>query len=255
MKNYLKILIGRIVLVWRIILTYENWLSVLIWFLFSSNDNKRVILRNGLVFDLKAKEEFGILNEVYAVNCYGLLVKKIKNTSVVVDIGANIGTFSVLAARKSRILIAVEPEKKNFGHLSRNIMQNSLRNVILVNAAVSKKDGADYLFLNGDSSHSLYHKISSKKIRVKVKTLNTIMRENGIDRIDCLKMDCEGAELDILHHCPLKKIDNIMMEVHVNMYTKNHKGVDELIGLLESNHFKVSHSEPYLYAQKIKSKK
>ena len=69
------------------------------------------------------------------------------------------------------------------------------------------------------TSASIFAQTDTQRDQIKVTclTLGQVMDENGINKCDLLKMDCEGAEYDILYNCPpeyLQRIDQIAMEVH-----------------------------------------
>jgi hypothetical protein len=77
--------------------------------------------------------------------------------SVVVDVGAHIGTFTVRACRKSQekgLVVAIEPEPSNAWHLVINLSINKCKNVKVMRAACSDRDGYDFLYLHGFTGHS-----------------------------------------------------------------------------------------------------
>lgn len=123
--------------------------------------------------------------------------------AVVVDIGAHIGTFSCLAAslaREGRVL-AYEPEPSNFALLSENLALNGFARARAFERAVAGAAGPRTLHLSlkptTTGGHSL-HRNGERSIEVECTTLDAIVEENGLDRIDFLKLDCEGAEVEIL---------------------------------------------------------
>jgi hypothetical protein len=83
--------------------------------------------------------------------------------------------------------------------------------------AVSKNSDKLNLFLNDDqSAHSIFSK-SSESISVESTSLQKIFEENKISSCKLLKLDCEGAEYEIIDSLPseyLNKIQNIVMEYH-----------------------------------------
>ena len=86
--------------------------------------------------------------------------------------------------------------------------------------ALAKEEGVGHFFLDESHTggHSLYNQSQTKRsIEVECTTLEKVMVENQIDSIDFLKMDCEGAEGEILLSAPqevIDKIDKISMEFH-----------------------------------------
>lgn len=149
---------------------------------------------------------------------------KIKADSVVIDIGANIGVFSLYAALSgAKRVYAFEPSKEAFEILCKNIKLNNLSDVIIpINKAVSNVD--DFI-IQFPYSSSPYNSIGScdnntnlNYCEIPTITINTfIERNDAIDKIDLLKLDCEGAEFDILpslNEFVFEKIRAIRMECH-----------------------------------------
>jgi FkbM family methyltransferase len=124
--------------------------------------------------------------------------------SVVVDVGAHIGTFTVRACRKSQekgLVVAIEPEPSNAWHLVINLSINKCKNVKVMRAARSDRDGYDFLYLHGFTGHSIVLH-SKEKIPVRTLCLDTLTsilkRLSGSDLKILIKMNAEGAELRIL---------------------------------------------------------
>lgn len=149
---------------------------------------------------------------------------KIKEDSIVVDVGANIGVFSLYAALSgAKKVYAFEPSKEAFEILCKNIELNNFTDVIIpVNKAVSNIDD---LIIQFPCSSSPYNSIGScgsnndlVYSEIQTVTIDSFIDRNGdINRIDLLKLDCEGAEFDILpsiSEVAFEKISAIRMECH-----------------------------------------
>lgn len=137
----------------------------------------------------------------------------------VVDIGGHIGTFSLRASPFARRVLAYEPTKDSFELLRRNT--NHRGNVTAFNQAVAGKRGTLKMFLGKNPSrNSLYppdYEPNKGEVEVETVTLTDIFDTHQIDRCAYLKVDCEGAEYDILFAAPidlLRRIDRIGMEYH-----------------------------------------
>jgi len=125
--------------------------------------------------------------------------KIIKKGNVVLDIGANIGYYTLLFAKlvgtEGRIF-AFEPDPDNFALLKKNVEINGYRNIILVQKAVSNKNGNIKLYLSHDNKgdHRIYDSNDGRKcIEIGAVRLDDYFKEfNG--RIDFIKMDIQGAE-------------------------------------------------------------
>ena len=91
-----------------------------------------------------------------------LILKQTKKGDVVVDVGANIGYYTILLADKvgkNGKVYAFEPDKLNFEILVKNIKANNLKNVIAVNAAVGRKNETKVLYKSEENlgDHKLFN--------------------------------------------------------------------------------------------------
>jgi len=163
-----------------------------------------------------------IVEEVFVDKCYDKF-KRLPSRPVVIDVGGYIGDFSLYAAKvlDAEKVIVVEPMRENLDLLRRNVERNDLgRRIVVVPAAVSDHDGELKIFVkageSGDihaSSH-LYHQCERRV--VSCISLHSLMKQNGIRAVDLLKIDCEGAEYDIVLGTPeacFRDIKNIVMEI------------------------------------------
>lgn len=128
-----------------------------------------------------------------------VLAKWIKEGDTVVDVGANIGYFSLIAARavgaRGRVY-AFEPDPGNFALLKKNITVNNFDNTTPLQMAVSDRTGGALLFQSDDYmwDHRIFDPGEARKtIPVDAVALDDYFR--GIKgRIDLIKMDIQGAE-------------------------------------------------------------
>ena len=159
------------------------------------------------------------LTNVWMINEYDIEDFEINVNDTVIDIGAHIGLFSLLVSQlcKTGKILSFEPVRENFDLLVSNLKLNHIENVLPFNMAVSKNLDKLNLFLNDDqSAHSIFPK-SSESISVESTSLQKIFEENKISSCKLLKLDCEGAEYEIIDSLPseyLNKIQNIVMEYH-----------------------------------------
>src|SRR3989344_3914042 len=129
-----------------------------------------------------------------------MLRSSIKNGMNVIDIGANIGLYTVISSRRvgpSGKVFAYEPEEENFSLLSKNIEFNKLKNVTPIKMALANVAGNRTLYMAKDNKghHSFSDDSSSdKKILVPTDTLDQSLIKYGSPKIDLIKMDIEGAE-------------------------------------------------------------
>jgi len=131
------------------------------------------------------------------------LSRFLKRGDVFVDIGANVGVFTVKAAKEvgdSGLVIAIEPFVESARQLFRNITLNRFRNCRVRNFCVGQKTGEVKFFLNRGkpNSFSLVQDSSANSISVLSVSLDDLCAWEKIARLDYLKIDAEGAEDMIL---------------------------------------------------------
>lgn len=130
-----------------------------------------------------------------------LLKQRLSEDAVFLDIGANIGAYALFVAGftgpRARIL-AVEPQPDVFDRLTFNIGQNPFGTVKAIACAVADKAGELTLFIDprnrGESSVKIVGTHKNATVRVPAVTLLGLCRSEGIERIDAIKLDTEGAE-------------------------------------------------------------
>lgn len=155
---------------------------------------------------LKEKADWDIFIEVYLRDAYGK--ETLKNGFTVVDVGAHVGLYTMLAAEKvgnTGKVIAVEPAPINYKQLQENIAINDFKNVISLEMALSDHIGLEKLYIASrstcnsfNSDVSSFQKNTPSYVEVKVNTLDYLLKNLNIKKIDILKIDAEGAELQIL---------------------------------------------------------
>lgn len=173
----------------------------------------------------KTGERFGFFENLLRMD-YITNKTKISPGDTVVDIGANIGCFTIFASSQvgsSGRVIAIEPDKLTFEQLLKNIELNKLTNVTPINMAISDKNELIALNVCSNSQYaSIYDQVDSrqmkdKTITVESKTLEKLTREFNINEVNFLKLDCEGAEYGILDSLTpefASRIAKLSMEVH-----------------------------------------
>jgi len=189
----------------------------------------------------KGTDDKKIINEVYNGN-YKL---KIPNDSVIIDIGAHIGAYSILASKYAKVVYAFEPYSESYSLLTNNIEMNQIGNVKTYCKGIAKKKGKKKLYLSPNSvgAYSIYSLINQKSCKIECITLGDFIISNKIEKVDILKLDVEGAEYEILFNLPkeiLSKIKNITMECHSMELINIKYNLESMKKFLENNGFKVS---------------
>lgn len=192
-----------------------------------------------------------IVWEIFNRKSYSRPWYELNENDTAVDIGAHIGVFTLYAAAnvpKGKVF-AYEPIYGNFSLLKKNVKQNRLTNVKIFNKAVTSNGRKIKIYVSPSNSggHSIYPVDHNKIAEVESVTLENLMKQNRISKINFLKLDVEGAEFDIILKTPknvFKKIDKIVMEYHdFTAKENNHK---EIVSFLAECGFKTTVSGTFL---------
>lgn len=180
------------------------------------------------------------------------------SASIIIDIGANEG-FYLLKIKENNPackIIAVEPSPYSFSILEKNVNANNLENVTLINKVVGQEvttttfecvkeigaiSGKGLRLINRPWLKDDY--IEQKQIEMV--TLEQILYDNGIEKVDILKIDVEGMEIEVLQgarRC-LDRIDRIVVERH------SKKLRDEIVTFLNRHGFTMIFEEDPCFEQ------
>jgi FkbM family methyltransferase len=149
-------------------------------------------------------------SEVYEPASTKLLLSDLRPGHVVLDIGANIGYYTLLAARivgPQGKVFAFEPEPTNFALLRKNVEANGYRNVVLVNKAVAHRTSAATLYLNerNPGDHRLFDVNDGREsISIDMVSLDDYFGA-ALPAVQFIKMDIQGAE-----HSAIRGMENLL---------------------------------------------
>jgi FkbM family methyltransferase len=218
----------------------------------SRGKNVILALRAGPRYSLHANtNEIRMVNEIWNMKVYDPLLDRVHDGSTVIDIGGNVGIFTVkagLAAKNVRVL-SYEPFPASFAALKENVRLNGLeKNITAFNKAVADKKGELELFFRahdpgGVSLHQFGDTNELSSIKVPAITLEEIFKENHIEICDYLKMDCEGAEEQIILSTPatlFERIRGITFEWHAML---NKMSIDEFMAYLHELGYQTRYNE------------
>ena len=161
-----------------------------------------------------------ILNQINA-GIYEDYVKLLTPESVILDLGGNVGLFSLFFASVAKKIISVEPTPSHLIVYKDLLEKNNINNIELVEAAIATTDGKVNFMVdqNNTTTNSLIdHGAFSNptSIEVEGKTLSTILA--NVEKVDFCKMDIEGFENFLLWDKSFvegsQKIKNIFVEFH-----------------------------------------
>lgn len=182
-------------------------------------------------FLVPSKALYLVFKEIFVTDFYGIdgLAKSLPPGPVIVDIGANAGYFNVIlfSKIKTATVYAYEPILSNYQLFAKIIDMNpALQNKIhLFNKAVVGSPRGDIeLFMETASDNSVIASVyadfdvqNRHTIKVPAISLEQIITENKLLRVDLLKVDCEGSEYPIIYETPSHvwdKIQQLTIEVH-----------------------------------------
>ncbi|MDQ4016802.1 MAG: FkbM family methyltransferase [Thermoproteota archaeon] len=183
-----------------------------------------------------------------------------KEGDTVVDIGAHMGRYTITSSKSvgaSGKVIAVEAHPYNFRILQHNLRLNKLTNVSPLNRAVySKKERLKLYLPDEDLGYTMHHslmtnylatkysqEIERRYLEVEADTLDNLLKSKGINRVDWIKIDVEGAEYEVLKGAKEILSANNHISILVEVHGKDTYG--PTIELLRSNNFNIEFEKTY----------
>jgi len=133
-----------------------------------------------------------------------ILISSLREGYSFLDVGANIGYFTILAARlvgPSGSVYSFEPEPVNFRLMSKSLSQNKLSNQVkAMRIALSNRDSEEKLYLSADNygDHQLYPDKKDKKSILVTLRHGSRLLLNDITRLHFIKVDTQGSEYEVL---------------------------------------------------------
>ena len=207
---------------WWFIRTTRNWPSVLAHKLLGWRLRECRFRDGSSIEFLSPRAELWQLGEIFRERVYDREFPDLPSNGWIVDLGANIGCFSLRAAQHlapSGQVLAVEPNPACVSVLRRNLERNRVANVRVQAAAVSGRAGTRHLLL---STRSTDCRLTASRaeppmesLPVETCTLEQVLA--GIPRVALLKMDIEGEEFEVLWQTPRRVwqgVDRLALEYH-----------------------------------------
>lgn len=212
--------------------------------------------KSGLRFNVRGKMDIWSLKETFIDRFYEKFGTPVGNGWKIIDIGAGIGDYTIFATYRhpGNQVYAYEPFAPSFELLRKNISINHIEYIHTFAQAVSGETGLIRLDISGGeplqvSSTGAHQAVSpEKQTLVPSTSLADALKSNNIERCDLIKLDCEGAEFDILFSAEpeiLKRVDRIVLEYHDYVTGNNHR---ELAEYLRESGYKVRTTPNYVHA-------
>jgi FkbM family methyltransferase len=188
----------------------------------------RKILKNwGIVLSHKlSSDDSEILKEIFCNRIYADHFPFYQKCTVV-DIGAHKGFFSLFAylnVNPGSHILAFEPATHNFQVLQKNLKLNNVNNIDTYRIGIGARRCKQNLHLTKEKNYSImsdYPKILNEPIKdseeIDIISLEDLVLDSQLDKIDFMKMDCEGAEYESLFNAKkeiLSRVKAISVELH-----------------------------------------
>lgn len=170
----------------------------------------------------KVVGDIDIFHEVLVQDCY-MLQKLAEHVhpQKILDIGANVGYFSLAAFRlwPNTLISCIEPETCNYNVLIENLDQFKKQTTFICAALSSASDNRMlYVSVNNSGGHSLINTNTANcNINVKCISLEELIVNSGHSCFDLVKLDIEGAEYEVLLSTPpgvMRMVGNFIIELH-----------------------------------------
>lgn len=213
--------------VFEMVFHFKNWLTMVPLFLHRTPSGMRKLKLSNPQIEIMVRSAMDVwsVKETFLDQFYTRYGVAVQDGWTVVDVGAGIGDYCLYAAHSNPKvkLYAFEPYPGSFSLLKKNLALNEIENVHTFQKAVWSRTGELGLDLaSGEplqisSQEKLNELQGAESISVEAVSLESLITAEKIKKIDLLKMDCEGAEYEILFNTPektLQRVDRIIMEYH-----------------------------------------
>jgi FkbM family methyltransferase len=178
--------------------------------------------------------DFWTWDEIFSEQVYACVKEYLPECKTIIDVGANIGLATLYFANiypKSRI-VSVEPAASNFAVLQLNTaaLRQQQRNQI-INAAAWSHDGEVSLGSSKPGGHDLYQftEDPARPQKVQALSMQSIYQRSGFQEVDLLKVDIEGAEVQLLQG-DLSWLDHVrVVAIEFHGDSREDSGFDEIM--------------------------
>jgi FkbM family methyltransferase len=142
----------------------------------------------------------------YEKNEFLTFYELLQPNSVVIDVGTNLGYYSIAAAAKFNTVsvISFEPGSNAFQRLQKNIALNQLKNITPIQQAIGREEGKKTLYLSGEENTGMSgfeqaENFTGKTEIVNCTSIDKFAGTKSLEKLDLIKIDIEGSEMDVLN--------------------------------------------------------
>ncbi len=175
----------------------------------------------------------------------------IEKGDTVVEVGANVGEFTLMASRLASVVYSFEPDPNCFTCLKENL--NKMDNVEVIPEAASDKNSQQMFFVSSEDADSslIQPKIYSRKIPINTIRLDAWMESRNFATIDFLKIEAEGAEMEVLKGLgnKIKKVKKVSVDGGPERYGQSPS--HEIVQFLRLHGFKTQVSGYHVYGWNV----
>lgn len=206
------------------------------------------ILPNGMKL-LCPYEDMFIISEIFIDQIYNRMCK-LANNHIVIDVGAHVGVFTLKASKEvgeKGLVVPIEPNPSTFNLLKANLDLNQTQNIVPIQLALSNVTGNAKLFQSEHPREDSLVNVKSKNVLVNLDRMDNVISKMSLKRVDFIKIDVEGAELQVLEGAE-KTIAKYKPCLAIAAYHKS-DNLEAISNFLLNRDFQVFISKPYIYAK------
>lgn len=191
-----------------------------------------------------------IKNESYEKEISQFVIDNICEGDNIVDVGANIGFFTLLFGKivgETGYVYAFEPELNNFKLLKQNVNENKFHNIEIIQKVVSEKKGKIKFVIEDTSvSHYVVSDLNQPDKKNNIIELDSVTLDNYITKpIKLIKIDVEGHEIKVLNGMKslIKQNKDLSLIIEFNIFTQRRAGYtgNDLFAFIEELGFDIFH--------------
>lgn len=156
-----------------------------------------------------------------------LNIFKPKLGEIVVDVGTYYGRYTLLASKyvgDGGLVVGIEADFDNYCIVKKNVEMAKAKNVLLIWSAASNQEGTIKLYkTERPGTPSIVWDARTRHVTVQCKTIDSLLQESNVAKVDWLKIDVEGAELMVLEGCKKTIAENERLKLLIEIHTPSNE--------------------------------